>query len=474
MSTLPSILYSRTASNNAGNGLYASESIEASIEIFRIDRPLVSVLDSPHLKDACSNCYVWAPESGLGQFKEERGKGDCQAQAWKGRHRFECKIFAKLYPNVLPNTVRMVIQLLLRRQAKALPDSEWEALLKLQSHIDDFRSSHSKNPEGLTTWQTIELMSNAASKYSGSKEPIPFIQTLTARILINTLTLTTPTFDPLGLCVSPLSSLLNHSCAPNTAVIYSGPTLTLRSLAPIPQDSELTISYIDTTNPTPTRQSELQSRYFFTCVCPSCTTHSTNTLPDPPYSQAFEATSVRAIELQNEAATKPPNEATALLKTSLSLFKPYPPYQQPHPTILHTAFLNAITVSNYPLALSYALRAYFHIDPIRYPLPWHPVRVVRKWVLLRCVVQIAALISEDGDVGTKEKLEKFGIDWQVVAVGLFQEVEEGVGRSHGVGSGFAEEVRGFGEGVGVRGGSVERGVVEEMWGRLRRVAEGEF
>lgn len=74
------------------------------------------------------------------------------------------------------------MQLLLRRQAKSLPDAEWQDFLELRSHLDDFRSSCTKNTESLTTWQTIELMSQAALTYSGSREPLALIQALTARV----------------------------------------------------------------------------------------------------------------------------------------------------------------------------------------------------------------------------------------------------------------------------------------------------
>ena len=73
MTPLPAHIYTKPASNNAGNGLFTSKGLSAGEEILRIDRPLVSVLDSPHLKDACSNCYVWVPENGVGQFGEEGG-----------------------------------------------------------------------------------------------------------------------------------------------------------------------------------------------------------------------------------------------------------------------------------------------------------------------------------------------------------------------------------------------------------------
>lgn len=361
------------------------------------------------------------------------------------------------------------MQLLLRRKAISLPDPEWRAFLDLQSHVEEFRSSQVKNEDGLTTWHTIELMSQAASSYSGSKEPVSFTQTLTARILINTHTLTTSTLDPLGLCLSPYSALLNHSCTPNTAIIFSGSTLTLRSLAAIPAKSELSISYVDTTNPSPTRQSELRSRYFFNCTCSACSAGITNGLPDPRPDHNFDAIKGRAVAIQAAASTLPPDREAALLKRALSFLSQYPPHRQPNPSIFHTAFLNAIGTQSWAIALSYALKAYFFIDPLHYQLSWHPVRVVRKWVLLRLVTQIIALVSA-GD-GRIKWLEKFGIDWQIVAMGFFQEVSDGAPLSHGSDSPFAAEVKAFGEGAGMGREKVKRILLEEEWAKLRKVAD---
>lgn len=50
--------------SDAGTGLFASDAIPPGVEILRIDRPLVSVLDSPHLRDTCSDCSLWLPENG--------------------------------------------------------------------------------------------------------------------------------------------------------------------------------------------------------------------------------------------------------------------------------------------------------------------------------------------------------------------------------------------------------------------------
>ena len=75
MPDFPSQIYIKTAPKNAGNGLFASQDIDPGQEIFRIEQPLLSVLDSPHLRDACANCYTWCPPSGVGQFGEEKGVG---------------------------------------------------------------------------------------------------------------------------------------------------------------------------------------------------------------------------------------------------------------------------------------------------------------------------------------------------------------------------------------------------------------
>ncbi len=74
MPAFPSHIFTKQAPNNAGNGLFSSQAIDACTEIFRVDRPLVSVLDSRHLKNACSYCYIWLPQDGIGQMGGEQGR----------------------------------------------------------------------------------------------------------------------------------------------------------------------------------------------------------------------------------------------------------------------------------------------------------------------------------------------------------------------------------------------------------------
>lgn len=71
-------------------------------------------------------------------------------------------------------------------------------------------------------------------------------------------------------------------------------------------------------------------------------------------------------------------------------------------------------------------------------------------------------------------LEEFRIDWQGVAIGLAREVQSGVQLSHGVGSPFAAEVQAFLEGLGIDGKDIDAELLEEMWGRLKKVADADF
>ena len=59
---------------SAGNGLFASKDIPAGDLILRVNRPLVTVSDSPHLNDTCSNCCIWVPQgqaAAVGNGKEK-------------------------------------------------------------------------------------------------------------------------------------------------------------------------------------------------------------------------------------------------------------------------------------------------------------------------------------------------------------------------------------------------------------------
>ena len=40
----------------AGDGLFATDAVQAGSEIFSVEHPLAYVLDSPHIQDTCASC----------------------------------------------------------------------------------------------------------------------------------------------------------------------------------------------------------------------------------------------------------------------------------------------------------------------------------------------------------------------------------------------------------------------------------
>lgn len=101
----------------------------------------------------------------------------------------------------------------------------------------------------------------------------------------NSFALTCPTdLSNIGVSISPVTALINHSCVPNAVVVFpSFPESTssasrymavvaLRDLEP---DEEVVTSYVDLSLPRRERQRELMERYKFQCRCEGCTNTTT-------------------------------------------------------------------------------------------------------------------------------------------------------------------------------------------------------
>ncbi|PKS12359.1 hypothetical protein jhhlp_001659 [Lomentospora prolificans] len=76
----------------------------------------------------------------------------------------------------------------------------------------------------------------------------------------------------------PIVSRINHSCKPNSFLRYSthGLTVGIAAFHDIQPGEEITISYISPVDTTENRRHRLQSHWGFTCTCPLCTSHTTD------------------------------------------------------------------------------------------------------------------------------------------------------------------------------------------------------
>lgn len=140
-------------------------------------------------------------------------------------------------------------------------------------------------------------LAHAVIRYLGLTAPeelVPFginsaagIVDLISRFATNSITLTSPSLAPLGVCVSPLIALVNHSCEPNAVVVFphsakdpasQEPEAQVIAIRDISPGKEIFTSYIDTTLPRDQRQAALSATYNFSCQCRLC---SQPPAPDP-------------------------------------------------------------------------------------------------------------------------------------------------------------------------------------------------
>ena len=107
----------------------------------------------------------------------------CQIASWKQSHKWECKIFKGMYPQVLPNTARMILQILLRRKHNTISEADWNSFLKLQHQMRETEAGAAKGNEYLKNMmENLQLMARSGKEFSGSQENLGLIETLVGRV----------------------------------------------------------------------------------------------------------------------------------------------------------------------------------------------------------------------------------------------------------------------------------------------------
>lgn len=261
-----------------------------------------------------------------------------------------------------------------------------------------------------------------------------------------------------------------------------GSIVSLRSLAPIAKDEEITITYIDNTNPYSIRQAELRERYSFDCRCSKCTkgpTQREDQWLQPPskfpanfekvhgvsYPEAAvaedqmyfvgaspEEQRLSALQshvfnaLDHARESKDIRAATSQLESLMRLCRQsalWPPTRQPYVAARNELFANLLSTGDFVEAMYHLVKIYFSIDPALYPQPFHPVRVVHSWTL----VKLLLWLYEQRDHPATKQFHESGFDFVVVIWKLLRQLKAVVVLSHGNGGfkamvdGLYEEVR---------------------------------
>ena len=443
-----------------GNGVFAKRWLSPKDRIYGVTDFALSAISTHQLSDFCYHCYAGSRYEGdkwysIGQYRNADlkictgckiarfcGKA-CQTQAWKKYHKHECKIFSKLYPNVLPESVRAVVRFALQRTNGTLPAGAWESILSLQSHHKQLQT------QGGNDWVDLNLMAKASAEYSRAADATEFLLLLCI-LKINAITLQTTYNDPIGLVLDPFLATINHSCDPN--IVLHRPTYTnaagwlqrrqtgqvachVLPLRQIAQDEELTVSYIDFQEHVSQRQANLKKNYLFTCTCSKCNLDlkaEVHLMQRDPEEAKLQVTWRLQADEQFEILTTPPfspktlsdaiTNLTALVETmeSSPTFSPTTdPYNR---VIQELKLLQTNDRIRVDLSLICALKQHLLIGPELYSSPIHPTRIVNAIYTLQLLAHIddtfqQAPVSAPHDpkmVEARQKLEKKGLSHRSV------------------------------------------------------------
>ncbi|KAL1743961.1 hypothetical protein HDZ31DRAFT_83068 [Schizophyllum fasciatum] len=295
---LPDTLCVRSTEKE-GRGLWAGQPIPRG-SVILTSKPHISVLSNKKLASYCSSCFEEASEAGLKRCAQCRVvhycNSECQSKDWWA-HKRECTAlqeWAKHAPSadvsVPSDAVRCLARWLWKRQKKG-PESEWaRQLAAMQSNRRSMQPTgfefHTYLAHSLVRYLGIESPDGLQNFGIGSPGEL---LDLTSRFATNSYTVTTADLTPVGACVSPVVSLINHSCSPNAAIVFprmskdpsiQEPQISVVALRDIQPTEQILTSYIDTTLPRTLRRRELMEAYSFTCECSLCVaTHPAE--PDP-------------------------------------------------------------------------------------------------------------------------------------------------------------------------------------------------
>ncbi|KAL8791041.1 MAG: hypothetical protein Q9213_000248 [Squamulea squamosa] len=228
--------------------------------------------------------------------------------------------------------------------------------------------------------------------------------------------------------------------------------MSIRSLQSISAGSELTISYTDITAPSYRRQVDLRSMYYFNCACEYCTAGLTCGLPDVPTTSKEGPSSAKILEIEAEGerlqasvGNATSTEKIRLLDQAMRLFVSnkdiFPIWRHPWPLIRDELRLLHWSLDNWSIATVHALKEYFFIEPVLYPVPWHPIRIQRLFLLLKLIYELQYQVFASDDNEVEGDLKGYYINWLSVNKGLEQEIQTAIPKAFGTDSSFAEEYK---------------------------------
>uniref|UniRef100_A0A5B7AL27 Putative histone-lysine N-methyltransferase ASHR1 isoform X1 n=1 Tax=Davidia involucrata TaxID=16924 RepID=A0A5B7AL27_DAVIN len=240
-------------------------------DVILSEEPYVSVPNKSSVDSRCDGCFTSSNLKKCSACQVVWYCGStCQKSDWK-LHRLECQALLKLDKDRLKNltpSIRLMVKLYLRRKLqseKIIPTTATdnynlvEALVSHMSEIDEKQLVLYAQMANLVNlilqWPEVNIKESAENF---------------SKLACNAHTICDSELRPLGTGLYPIVSIINHSCLPNSVLVFEGKLAVVRAVQHIPKGTEVLISYIETAGSTMTRQKTLKEQYFFTCTCPRC------------------------------------------------------------------------------------------------------------------------------------------------------------------------------------------------------------
>ncbi|GFQ02434.1 histone-lysine n-methyltransferase ashr1 [Phtheirospermum japonicum] len=196
----------------------------------------------------------------------------CQKSDWK-MHSVECRSLKKVEKERLKSltpSIRLMVRLCIRRKLenqKILPTTardNYKLVKVLVSHISEV------NENQLVLYAQMANLVNLILQWPDSEINIKEIAECFSKLACNAHTICDSELRPLGTGLYPVISTINHSCLPNSVLVFEERLAVVRAMQHIPKGTEVSISYIEIAGSTVTRQKALKEQYFFTCTCAHC------------------------------------------------------------------------------------------------------------------------------------------------------------------------------------------------------------
>ncbi|CAH9078959.1 unnamed protein product [Cuscuta epithymum] len=194
----------------------------------------------------------------------------CQKSDWK-LHRLECQALLKVERDKIKSlapTLRLMVKLYLKRKLQSgnnVPSTamdNYTLMEALVSHMPDI------DEKQLVLYAQMANLVSLILQWTDIN--IKEIAENFCKFACNAHTICDSELKPLGTGLYPVISIINHSCLPNSCLVFEGRCAVVRAVQHIKKGTEVCISYIETAGSTTTRQKVLKEQYFFSCTCSRC------------------------------------------------------------------------------------------------------------------------------------------------------------------------------------------------------------